>query len=272
MYDDEMLRQRIVVALDALPVSPSGGMRSQRAGSRAFGSFALAPLAIGAALLVVLLFAAQLVLPDGQSASSAAKPGFRDDFSGGIDRSRWTSVIAGSGPTVAASDGRAELSIPANARAGADSRITASLSPQSCVARGDYVVSVDYELLDWPSLNATDLVLHEVPPPDYAIDASVSRFQNGEVESVMGHSQTTMNTTKVAGTTGSLRLARRGTHVTASYRVGNGPWKDIPVVIASSGAATFRIALLSDEFHFSGQAVRVALDNFTLTATELSCG
>jgi hypothetical protein len=271
MNDDEKLQQRIVVALDALPVLPAPGLQWERGASRAFGGFVLAPLAIGAALLVVLLFAAQLVFPGARPASAPAEPGFRDDFSSGIDRTKWTSMIAGSGPTVAASDGRAELSIPANARAGADSRITASLSPQSCVARGDYVVSVDYELLDWPSLNGTDLLLHEVPLPNYAIDASISRFQNGDVESVMGHSQVNANTIPVSGNTGSLRLTRHGTNVIASYRVGNGPWQDVPVKIGSAGDATFRIGLLNDEFHFSGQAVRVAIDNFTLTATELTC-
>ena len=272
MDDDERLRQRFVVALDTLPVLPAPRLRRERTGWRALGGFALAPLAMGAALLLLVLLAAQLVLPDGRPASTSAKAGFRDDFSGGIDRARWTSMIDGSGPTVAASDGRAELGIPAGATAGPDIRLSASLSLQSCVARGDYVVSVEYELLDWPLLNGTDLVLYEVPPPDYAIDASISRFQNGEVESIMGHSQTTANTTEVAGTSGSLRLARRGTNVTASYRAGNGPWKDIPVKIASSGDARFRVGLLSDEFHFGGEPIRVALDNFTLTGAEVACG
>lgn len=272
MNDDETLRQRFVVALDTLPVLPAPGLRRERTGSRAFGGFALAPMAIGVAVLIVVILAAQVVLPDSRPASGPATPVFRDDFSAGIDRAKWTSVIEGSGPTVAASDGRAELRIPASATAGADSRLSASLSPQSCVARGDYVVSVDYELLDWPSLNGTDLLLYEVPPPDYAIDASISRFQNGEVESIMGHSQTTANTTEVAGTTGSLRLARHGKNVTASYRAGNGPWKDIPVKIASSGDARFRVGLLTDEFHFGREPVRVALDNFTLTGAEVACG
>jgi hypothetical protein len=271
MNDDERLRQRIVVALDALPLMPSGGLRWERAGSRAFRGFALAPLAIGAALLLVALLAVQVVLPDVRPASAPAAPGFRDDFSAGLDRTKWTSVIAGTGPTVEAADGRVALIIPASATAGPDSRIGSSLAPQ-CVARGDYVVSVDYELLDWPALNGTELILHEVPPPDYGINASISRFQNGEVESVMGHSQVTANSVPVAGTTGSLRLARRGARVTASYRVGDGPWKDVPVAIASAGVARFRVWLLTDEFHFGQEPVRVALDNFTLTGPGVTCG
>jgi hypothetical protein len=271
MNDDERMRQRIVVALDALPLMPSGGLRWERAGSRAFRGFALAPLAIGAALLLVALLAVQLVLPDVRPASEPATSGFRDDFSNGLNRTRWTSVIAGTGPTVEAADGRVALSIPASATAGADSRISSSLAPQ-CVARGDYVVSVDYELLDWPALNGADLILHEVPPPDRGIDASISRFQNGEVESVMGHSQVSANTVQAAGTIGSLRLSRRGRQVTASYRIGDGSWKDVPVAIASAGDARFRLGLLTDEFHFGREPVQVALDNFTLTATELTCG
>jgi hypothetical protein len=272
MNDDEMLRQRFVLGLDALPLLPAPGLRWGRAKSSAFEGFPLGRLAIGAALLLVLLFAAQLVLPGARPASTPGEPGFRDDFSTGIDRTKWTASIAGSGPTVAASDGRVELIVPASATAGADIVMSASLSPQNCVARGDYVVSADYELLDWPSMNGTDLLLHEVPPPDYGIDASITRFQNGDVDSIMGHSQINAKTIPVSGSTGSLRLTRHGRNVTASYRVGSGPWKDIPVAIASAGDARFRIVLVTDEGHFGRQQVRVAVDNFTLTAAGLTCG
>lgn len=266
-------RSKSLPRLSLVPKLPwlASILRRDRAALRSFGGFAFAPLAVAATVLLFVV-ASQLVVPGGRSASTPPRPELRDDFVARIDDARWTLMTEGVGPNIAWSNGRVELNIPADAREAPTSRMAASLSPQNCVARGDYVVSVDYELLDWPPLNGTDLILHEVPPPDAGIDASISRFQNGEVESVMGHSQVNANTVQVAGTTGSLRLARRGTRVTASYRVGNGPWKDIPVAIPSLDDATFRIWFVTDQFHFGHQTVRVAVDNFRLTATELTCG
>ena len=114
-------------------------------------------------------------------------------------------------------------------------------------------------------------MLLEVPKPEFAISVSVQRFQNGEVESVIASSQVDMTTSRFDGRSGSLRLARRGTNVTASYRDRDGRWVDLPVAMPSLDDVTFRIWFVTDQFHFGRQTVRVAVDNFSLTAKELTC-
>ena len=73
---------------------------------------------------------------------------------------------------------------------------------------------------------------------------------------------------------GSLRLVRRGTTVTASYRSSDdGPWTALSTQLTSRFDATFQIFLFSGgNDPFGGKKVRVGVDNFHLSASTLVCG
>jgi hypothetical protein len=270
--DEERLRQRIVLAVDALPVPPAPRRAPPRAASAiAFGGFSLAPLATVAVIAVVaLLVVVPLVTGRGGPASPQTKlDTFSDDFSGGINTGRWTVMGAGTGHTVAAASGAVELTLEADAKPGSDGYMSASLWTQRCVARGDYDVSVDYELLDWPAANGTQFVLGEFPPGT----ATVRRDQQGDRDTYGASDQRNSASHGTTDTRGSLRLVRRGTSVAAAHRSSDSaPWIELPVQMTSQFDATFQIFLFAGGNNvFGGKKVRVAVDNFNLSAAKLIC-
>src|SRR5947209_8028003 len=102
MDDEEHLGQRIVSAIDALPVPPrparTPSAKERTRWERAFGPFVVAVTAAVALLLVVPLVASQ------RAATQPSRATFNDDFAAGIDRARWTTMGAGSGNSVTAVD------------------------------------------------------------------------------------------------------------------------------------------------------------------------
>jgi hypothetical protein len=264
---DELLRQRIVIALDSLPVPPAPGLRWDRATARGFGGFSYASAAAVAAVLLAVLLLASVLLPGARPASQPIKGPFIDDFSSGIDRARWSAMTEGNGATVAAANGRVEMTISANATQGPDPSIRASLSTPPC-ARGDYVASVDYAILDWPPMNGTQIQFGE-----FSGNVAIYRVQYGGVDTdaVGANNGITDNRHRVDGRVGSLRLVRQDGTVTVSWREGDGPWTDLLPQWQSTGDASFQILLSTSQGEFSGQTVRVAADNFSLTAAELTC-
>ena len=261
MDDDQRLEQRIVLAIDT----------RQRMPNRAPSGVAwrLAPLALAVAGAIVLL----LVIPLATSSRPAAQPlpqTFSDDFSAGIDGSRWTAMGAGTGNSVTAANGAIELMLAADARPGADGYMNANLWTQRCVARGDYDVSVDYRLLDWPAANGARLVLGEFPPGN----ATVGRRQIGDRDEYDASDEHVSAGRMTVDEQGSLRLVRRGTTVTASYRSSDDqPWTALSTQLTSRFDATFQIFLFSGgNDPFGGKKVRVGVDNFHLSASTLVCG
>jgi len=264
--DDEQLRRRIVDAVDSLPVPAARGRLGLRARQR-YGP-PLSALAVAAAAALVVLVVLPLGIAAQRSASTDSKlTVITDDFSRGIDPQRWTTMGGGTGHAVRAIDGRVELALDANAVPGADGYMSATLGLLRCVARGDYEVSVDYVLLDWPAGSGTQLVLGEFPPGN----AGVRRDQ-GDRERYGTNGQDGEATAFTTDTQGSLRLVRKGTSVTASYRsVVGGPWVELAAHPKSQFDATFQIFLFAGAREFGGKTVRVAIDNVRLAATTVVC-
>jgi hypothetical protein len=266
--DDERLRQQIVLAVDALPVPPAPRRHEWLAAHRVgIGRFSLAPLAIATVAAAALLFVvAPLVLISVRPAAPQTKQStFADDFSVGLNRARWNSWGT-DGTMVTASDGRVELAISANAKP-KDGYVSAVLYHR-CVARGDYDVSVDYTLLDWPAANGTQIQIAEFAPGT----ASVGRSQGSGYESYGAFDGANSGSTQTADTSGSLRLVRRGTKVVGLHRSStSGEWVELPVQMTSQFDATFQIFLFAGEREYGGRVARVAVDNFLLRGDHVIC-
>jgi hypothetical protein len=248
--DDERLRQKIVLAVDALPVPPAPRRREWHRANRFGTGFAPALLAVATVAVAVLLFVvAPLALTSGRPAASQTKQStFADDFSAGLDRTRWN-TWGTDGTTVTASSGRVELAISAGAKP-KDGYVSPVLYAR-CVARGDYDVTFDYTLLEWPAANGTQIMIGEFAPGT----ASASR-----------------SAPATADTSGSLRLVRTGTKVRGLHRSStDGEWVELQAQMASQFDATFQIFLFAGEREFGGRAARVAVDNFVLRGDQVIC-
>jgi hypothetical protein len=201
-------------------------------------------------------------------ASASRSTSFTDSFSGGIDRTRWNVVTHGRGPTVAARNGLVELNIPAEAAAGAGEPISAGLELNGCVATGNYVASVEYQILDWPKLHGVEIAFGEL-----AADAAlITRDQYADGDSVHGRGPLVDVRWAVSSPTGSLRLTRKDGTVTVADLREDGLWHEFDDVRwPSDGEARFRVGLMSDAAQFAGRRVRIVVDNFQLTAAQVVC-
>jgi hypothetical protein len=268
--DDERLGQRIVVALDALPVPAAPPRRATRpSGGQLFGGIASARLAIAAgAVLLAAVIVVQSISSSRPAAPQIKLATFSEDFSTGLLPSRWMTGGSGEGPTITAAEGRIEMVIPASAgAAGPTNWLMASITSR-CVARGDYEASVDYTLLDWPRGNGVQVWLSEPPPGS----AMVARNQQGPGEGIAIYDGVNSASMSESATAGTLRLVRRGTVLTGSHRAfGSADWTELPVRMSSLFDATFSVALFTQSPGFGGQRARVAIDNFQVTAPQVIC-
>jgi hypothetical protein len=266
--DEEHLRQRIVVGLDALPVPGAPGFGRAPRSSRILPGYRFLPVSLAAAVLVAGLVIAVPMLSGGPPASPSKLTSLTDNFSSGINRTRWSVVTQGRGPVVTARNGRVELNIPAEATGGAGEPISASLELERCIATGNYVALVEYEILDWPPGHGVEIRFGERNPDGPLI----TRDQYADGDSVHGRSATRDYRQSISSSTGSLRLTRKDGNVTVSSRAGDGPWEELEDVRwPSDGDARFQVGVSSDAAQFAGRTVRIAVDNFHLTASEVVC-
>jgi len=218
------------------------------------------PLVIACAIAALTLF--------GRSPAGAAAPVFVDTFddnrtNGGL----WITDRGGTGPVIQEVNGRVEVSFPANS---AGSEFHGQYVSRFGI-RGDYDVSVDYELLNWPSENGVRLGIggfanvHRVSlgatePP------SVSR----DAYTLISEATPSFVRTPAIGASGSLRLVRSGSTATAYYMDSrlNG-WVALGSLPVDSREAQVSLVAWSHDAVFADQPVKVAFDNFVLNAGEL---
>ncbi|MDQ2914884.1 MAG: hypothetical protein M3T56_16780 [Chloroflexota bacterium] len=266
--DDERLRQRIVVGLDALPVPRAPEFGRAPRSSRVFPGYRSLPVSIAAAVLVAGLVIAVPMLSGGPPASPSKPTSFTDNFSSGIDRTRWNVVTQGRGPVATARNGRVELNIPAEATGGAGEPISAGLALERCFATGNYVAIVEYEILEWPPMHGVEIRFGELTPDG----ALITRDQYADGDSVHGRSVTRDYRQSISSATGSLRLTRKDGDVTVSSRGADGSWVELEgIQWPGQGDARFQVGVSTDAALFARQSVRIAVDNFQLTASEVTC-
>lgn len=142
-------------------------------------------------------------------------------------------------------------------------------SQTRCLAHGDFDAQVDFDLVAWPAQNGVTVSLMVSGTPFNVYRVS---WQFPQSEAYGAYLPPAGTTLPAEGTSGTLRLTRRGDIFTAYYRAGldwvpiisgTGPTGDVPLTLAVfniSGAATF-----------AGQPVTVAFDNFHVFADRIIC-
>lgn len=190
-----------------------------------------------------------------------------DTFDDGvIDRTVWHRS-AGTGVTVEEVDGRLEIAIAPTAVAEGDDDLISGALTTNCRYLGDFEVRVDFQLLDWPAASG---VIGQLASWYNAYAATVGRFSNNlGAEEYAGWFPGALNSFATDHREGALRILHRGTLSVAQYRV-SGRWQ--PLVSARvTGAPTIGLQLMSRDDWFAHEPVRIAFDNFVLTARKPVC-
>ena len=265
--DDERLGQRIVLALDALPVPAAPATRRLRESPSPFRVFALAPAAIAAIALVVVIIVATQVLSISRPASQSERS-FSDDFATSrLDQSRWDYGTQGVGPGVAIGEGRMLMTIPANARSDPQTGSMSAVIGTRCAARGDYDVQIDWTAVEWPANGGVQITLAENP-------SGVAVFLDHDIDGGPGIANTTgapgFRGPPFSDSFGSLRLVRTRGTVVGYYKVG-GEWIAVGGPMKSPADAEFNASISSNTERFGRIQTRVAFDNFRMTADEMIC-
>lgn len=265
--DDDRVGQRIVLALDELPVPPATPLRLEH--RRRISGLALFSAAVAVAV-AVFLFATQIVLPVGQAlfgGGHVRADEFRDDFSGTtIDRGRWEYFAVGVGPTIETVNGWVEVTIPAATQADPGRTISDGHLVTRCEAHGDFDVRIDYALLEWPANNGVYVQFGAKPPLQ---DAIFRTSPQEAYEAMVGGTRGT-GTFHTSDTTGTFRLTRAASTVTA-YVMSGGTWVQLASGPSTTTDVAFQINVNAEAGRFQHTAVRVALDNFSLTAERVIC-
>lgn len=188
-----------------------------------------------------------------------------DDFSGPrLDDSKWWQNLNGPGSVLAVVSGRVESSIAADAANGPSGFMGPNFG-NICFAVGDYDARVRYELLDWPFSNGVHVLLG-----DGGSTGSIGRRSESGFEDYLAFFDPVPASVLTTHTSGELRLVRTGAMLTAYFREGE-TWVPVLSGPAATGPVTSTAHLFSNEAIFGGAFVRVAYDDFRITADSFAC-
>jgi DNA-binding SARP family transcriptional activator len=198
-----------------------------------------------------------------------------DDFdTAAFDFRIWHRAFVGSGWDVAQRNGRLEIGLAADSVLEGPYNMVEAHYGANCRLVGDFDMRVDFRLLTWPQESGAVLTLAAWRTTAASVVVSRFAYAGGEgyaadlpLPPVVGPGVNSIRRPSVDDA-GALRLRRRNDFVTAYYRRA-GRWE------AFGGApylGNVLIALqLSAGSEFAHQAVRVAFDNFTAVADDVSC-
>ena len=216
--------------------------------------------ALRVALAVVLSF----------SASTATHAALYDNFNdNSIDSSLWTTVTHGRGVSVAETNQRLEVGLAANASNDPVLGFFGGGVYTNTVYHGDLDVTVDFQLLNWPTPSngaLASLAFHDATNP-LTLYGGVARMSTGvnspfAGEYYVGYSTSgiTSWSTPTSDQSGALRLTRVGTTL-SEYYLSGGQWQLLGSDSITGADLIFTINLVSNSPAFGNQAVKVAYDN-----------
>ena len=191
-----------------------------------------------------------------------------DTFSDGVlDTTIWHQIATGTGIEIAERNGRLEIAFAPDGVPGGEYNVLGAHYGTSCRFPENFDARVDYELLDWPPANGVLVQMNAwfTRGPQLGL-ARQSQTWGEEYGSFWGNQTSARRT---LDTRGSLRIGRVGNLFTTYHKSGE-DW--LPLGSArSTGAPMISIQAWSLEQWFGHKAVRIAFDNFSLTATKPAC-
>jgi DNA-binding SARP family transcriptional activator len=195
-----------------------------------------------------------------------------DDFEDGVRNvSTWHVVVAGTNVDVVEQNGSLEIGIGAGATPGGAYNVIEGHYGTMCTFPGDFDARVDYRLLSWPAQSGVYLALNA-----FFVNAFVERWSQSAEEAgvdpleVYGSFiQPRFSVVNTNDQQGSLRL-RRKDRVITSYFLSAGQWRMIDSA-RRTGGAVMGIQLAANQGVSVQKTVRVAFDNFSVSATRAIC-
>ena len=205
------------------------------------------------------------------TATALATPVLGDDFNdNALNAALWSAAVYGSGPTLAETNQRLEMRLPANA---AGDPFGAEVT-SACQVAGDFDVQVDYLLATWPQANGVRLGL-AVNPGDSKV-ARISFVGGDGVPGYPGEVYLTHFADGLNGITGTsdlsgkLRLVRAGGTLTGYY-FGGGNWVTLHSGPVTGAAVTVVLRSWSHSQVFKHEEVRVVFDNYRVNRGTVIC-
>ena len=208
-----------------------------------------------------------------QATPASAYTTIVEDFNDNVTNSSlWTAGQTGTGPSVAETNQRLEISIPATSFDDpADSGFTASIS-STCALRGNYDLQVDYDLLLWPTANGVRIALSTGSGPvERTSFGSENDFTGQPREVYLTHfSDGVQGISPTGDLSGKLRLVRTDGTI-AGYYYAAGNWIMVHSASTTTDDVGFSLNAWSHNYAFTDQDVRLAFDNLVLNQGELIC-
>jgi hypothetical protein len=191
---------------------------------------------------------------------------FTDDFNDGVRDPFWH-VIQDPGGTVSEVNGRLELAISGSATPGGQFNQVDEHYGSNCTLPGDFDMQVDYSLLQWPAGDGMFAGLSSI-----FTNAAIFRFSSTGGEAYTAFSGPTAIGVPTTDASGSFRLVRAGSTLTAYYHAsGVDAWTQLLSTSADAGNAVVGLGLQTPASAFGHADASVAYDNFRLNSGALSC-
>jgi hypothetical protein len=195
------------------------------------------------------------------------------------DAASWQPVVIGVGPTISTTGAQADVTIPASSHGDGVGGPTwtatdfAAAYESTFSLRGDFDVTVAYNLIDWPSNNGMRIGIGIAP---WYGSQRVSQVYFGSPPGTDAYVFDAGGVTGVTPTTdlsGQLRMARTGSSLAGYYwSAASQSW-----VLIGSGAVSpqdfgLAVSAWSGQGFFSSQAVQVSFSNLRITADDFTTG
>ena len=197
-------------------------------------------------------------------------PQFLDTFDdNSLDTAIWT-VNQEGGARIAETNQQLEVTIPPESTG---ELISAGVLSRGKI-RGDFDIRIGYRVIEWPPHNGVRIGIHFGEPGiEQRILERVSYSENND-----GNGQESYTTfyyggdqqiyTPTTDTSGTLRLVRQGSTVTAYYADAD-HWVPYTSGWTTTGDVSFGFSGWSHDPVFAGKPVRFALDNFVVASGDL---
>ncbi|MEW5803579.1 MAG: PQQ-binding-like beta-propeller repeat protein, partial [bacterium] len=204
------------------------------------------------------------------------KPILYEDFNDNItNTSLWEIKTDGSGPIIAETNGRLEISFPTNS---ADDPAKGAFSANYssiCKLKGDFDIQIDYELLNWPAKNGVRVGLTVIGPRRNEAVERVS-LGNSDFSGYPSEEYVVDFTNGIQfmaappdNLSGKLRLVRSGATLTGYYY--NNSWVPIYSTTVTTEDVGFCYSAWSHNYVFADREVKVAFDNFIINKGSYTC-
>jgi hypothetical protein len=189
-----------------------------------------------------------------------------DDFGRDYrDGTVWHQIVSGTGVAIRPEGGRLVVSIGADAVAGGQWNVIDGHYGSQCSFPGDFDARTDFDLIEWPEGAGVTAGLWAF----FADTAIVRQSRNGSGDAYVSWVIPADGSTELPDRRGSFRIARVDGVVT-TYFWRDGGWRTM-VSGVNRGTAVLGLSAQANPDQFGRVAVRVAFDNFSVTARELSC-